>query len=144
MSFATVMTVIIGFTPDEAQNLRLYLEKGGFLWADDFWGEYAFQVFENEIHKALPAGTYPIKDLPLTHPIFHTFYDIDRIIQVPNVRLGEMYKLSGGRTPIYERSDDTKPHIRGISDDNQVESCLMAHRHQISTHCRRVLQSHGR
>jgi hypothetical protein len=53
----------------------------------------------------------------LTHEIFHTFYDIDRIIQVPNVRLGESYKSSGGRTPLYERADDTKPHIRGISDD---------------------------
>ena len=28
-----------GFDTEEAANLRLYLEKGGFLWADDFWGD---------------------------------------------------------------------------------------------------------
>src|SRR6476660_440566 len=26
------------FNDEEAAQLRLYLEKGGFLWADDFWG----------------------------------------------------------------------------------------------------------
>ena len=31
-----------GFDTEEAAKLRLYLEKGGFLWADDFWGEYAW------------------------------------------------------------------------------------------------------
>jgi hypothetical protein len=29
----------IGLSPDEANALRLYLHKGGFLWVDDFWGE---------------------------------------------------------------------------------------------------------
>src|SRR5260370_586840 len=33
---------------------------------------------------------------------------------------------------------------RDISDDAQVESCLVAHRHQVSARCRHVLQSHGR
>ena len=28
----------IGIDPEEAERLRLYLEQGGFLWADDFWG----------------------------------------------------------------------------------------------------------
>jgi len=27
---------------NEAAGLRAYLMKGGFLWADDFWGEYAW------------------------------------------------------------------------------------------------------
>jgi hypothetical protein len=33
---------------------------------------------------------------------------------------------------------------RGISEDGQVERCLVAHRHQVSARCRQVLQSHGR
>jgi len=40
----------------EAAALRDYLLKGGFLWADDFWGELAWQAWEGEIRKALPAS----------------------------------------------------------------------------------------
>ena len=53
-----------------------------------------------------------------SHEIFHTFFDIDHIIQVPNVRLGVEWKMSGGRTRTWEQPDDTQPHVRGISDDN--------------------------
>jgi hypothetical protein len=38
---------------------------------------------------------------------------------------------------------DAVHFCRGISDDYQVRNCLVAHRHRISQHCRRVLQSHG-
>jgi hypothetical protein len=39
---------------------------------------------------------------------------------------------------------DAVHFCRGISDDFQVESCLIAHRSRLSAHCRQVLQSHGR
>jgi hypothetical protein len=39
---------------------------------------------------------------------------------------------------------DAVHFCRGMSDDYQVESCLVAHRHRISARCRHVLQSHGR
>ena len=49
------------------------------MWADDFWGEYAFRVWENEIAKALPPERYPIVDIPLDHALFHALYNIRRI-----------------------------------------------------------------
>ena len=52
------------FTSDEAARLRTYLLKGGFLWVDDFWGSYAWDVWETEIRKVFPATEYPIVDLP--------------------------------------------------------------------------------
>jgi len=39
---------------------------------------------------------------------------------------------------------DAVHFCRGISDDFQVERCLIAHRHEISARCRQVMQSHGR
>src|SRR5262249_393607 len=30
------------FSDQEVVGLRKYLQRGGFLWADDFWGEYAW------------------------------------------------------------------------------------------------------
>src|SRR5262249_5163825 len=62
----------------------------------------------------LPIG--PCRKLPMTHEIFHAFFDINKVIQVPNVRNGEIWKLSGGRTPTWEQPDDTEPRVFGISD----------------------------
>src|SRR5215210_5887974 len=44
-----IMMTEVGSTylsAEEADRLRQYLLKGGFLWADDFWGEYAWQIWE--------------------------------------------------------------------------------------------------
>ena len=57
---------------EEAAKLREYLLKGGFLWADDFWGTYAWDHWVNELSKVLPPHEYPIVDLPKDHPIFHS------------------------------------------------------------------------
>src|SRR5262245_10709860 len=46
----------------ESKNLRDYLLKGGFLWDDDFWGEYAWQIWHSQIRKVLPSGPYPYVD----------------------------------------------------------------------------------
>jgi hypothetical protein len=47
------------FSDEEAKHLHDYLVRGGFLWADDFWGEYAWTHWDNEIRKALPAEEFP-------------------------------------------------------------------------------------
>ena len=51
------------FTDEEAETLRDYLEKGGFLWVDDFWGPYAWDNWVSNISKVLPPGEYPIRDI---------------------------------------------------------------------------------
>lgn len=95
-------------TEPEARGLRDYLLAGGFLVVDDFWGTAEWRNFEAEIRRVLPE--YPIVDLPLDHPIFSAFYDIEEVLQVPNVRNG----MSGGRT--WER-DGVVPAVRGILDE---------------------------
>ena len=98
----------MSLTPEEAAALREYLLRGGFLVIDDFWGTYEWEIFEYEMQKVLPE--YPIVDVPLEHEIFHTFYDIDEIIQVPNVGNG----VGGWRT--HER-DGYEPFVKGIFDE---------------------------
>jgi hypothetical protein len=108
---------------DEAARLREYLEKGGFLWADDFWGDYAWQVFEGEIRKALPAGAFQIVDLPITHPIFHMLYKVDHIPQIPSI---DFWFRSGYQTS--ERGNDSRvPHVRGIFDADGRMVVLATH-----------------
>jgi hypothetical protein len=96
-------------TNEEVTRLREYLLRGGFIHADDFWGLSELDNFAFEMRRVLPE--YELKVLPLTHPIFHTFFDIDSIIQIP----GQWSGCDGG--PTYERPDDTEARIYGISDD---------------------------
>ena len=61
---------------------------------------------------------YEIVDLPMDHEIFHTFFDIDHIMQVPNCnRCGDQYTRTGGQSRwTWEQADDKDPKVRGISD----------------------------
>ena len=86
---------------DEAASLREYLMRGGFLFLDDFHGEVEWQRAREQLRKILPE--YEIKDLPLNHPIFHSYFDLDQVIQVPGwaaLLQGVTYE-KGGVTPHY-------------------------------------------
>jgi hypothetical protein len=98
----------------EARGLRDYLLRGGFLWADDFWGEGAWASFEEELRKALPSGAYPIVDLPMDHPIFHQQTTVRRVPQIPSINF-----WGGPGGPTSERGRDSEvPHARAILDDH--------------------------
>jgi len=45
----------LGFTDAQAERLRQYFLKGGFLWADDFWGTAAWQNWKRQISRVLPS-----------------------------------------------------------------------------------------
>jgi hypothetical protein len=96
--------------PDEIEGLRSYLLQGGFLVIDDFWGTREWANFESEMRQVLPG--YEIIDLPLDHQILTAFYEVDEIIQVPNVNSG----CSGGRTD--EGDNSSIPMVKGIHDSN--------------------------
>src|SRR5690606_36845600 len=71
--------------PDESVRLRESLLKGGFLWADDFWGTYAWEHWANEISKVLPRHEYPIYELPPDHPLFRAQFEIANVPQIPSI-----------------------------------------------------------
>jgi len=65
-------------TDDERKNLKLYLEKGGFLLASagcssKEWGD----SFTREMKAIFPERK--LEDVPLTHSIFRTIFDIARL-----------------------------------------------------------------
>jgi hypothetical protein len=92
---------------EDAANLREYLMRGGFLMLDDFWGSYEWRNVQDEMRKIFPE--YPIQELPLSHPIFHCYFDIDEVVQVPNIG----YIWSG----VTSEQDGYVPHYEGIMDD---------------------------
>jgi hypothetical protein len=109
---------------DEATHLREYLVKGGFLWADDFWGEYAWDFWERQIRKALPSGPYRIVDLdPASHPLFHALMAVPQVPQIPSINF-----WGGVRGRTSERGRDSAvPHARVINDDHGRIMVLMTH-----------------
>jgi hypothetical protein len=113
-----------GFSKDEAAALRKYLLNGGFLFADDFWGEQAWENFVFEMENIFPEKEYHWRDIPLTHDIFHIVFDVKEIPQIPCI---EFWYQTRGRTTS-ERGEETKtPHIRGIFDRNGRLMVFMSH-----------------
>jgi hypothetical protein len=111
------------FDPEEAERLREYLLKGGFLWADDFWGSWAWDVWAREIGKVLPPSEYPIVDVPLTHPIFHQQFDVKRVIQSPSINA---WRGMGGGTS-ENGADSAEPHARAIYDSRGQMMVFITH-----------------
>jgi hypothetical protein len=107
---------------EEATTLRTYLEKGGFLWADDFWGSYAWDYWAAQIRQVLPPSEYPIIDLPLDHPLFRTQFEIRQMPQISSIG----FWRGTGHTS--ERGQDSAvPHARAIVDKHGNVMVLMTH-----------------
>jgi hypothetical protein len=108
---------------EEAARLREYLVKGGFLWADDFWGSYAWESWTAQIGKVLPPVDFPIVDLPANDPLFRAQFEIARVPQIPSINF---WMGSGGGTS--ERgADSAEPHARAILDARGRIMVLMTH-----------------
>jgi len=107
----------------EAEALRNYVLKGGFLWADDFWGEYAWHAWIDQLSKALPPAEFPWKDLENDHPLFRALFDIGGVPQIASI--GHWWSSGGGTS---ERgADSAVPHARAIYDPHGRMMVLMTH-----------------
>lgn len=99
------------FRDEEVTALRRYLEKGGFLMIDDFWGEEEWANIEHEMKRVFPDREFV--DLPIEHPIFHCVFDLKQKPQVPGI---DFARRSRGTGVTWERFDAKEVHYRGIFD----------------------------
>jgi hypothetical protein len=110
-----VMATEVGaayFDEAEASRLRDYLMKGGFLWADDFWGSYAWEAWESQLQRVLPPSEFTVVDLPPAHPLFHAQFEVAKVPQIPSINF---WGGRGGRTS-EAGQDSAVPHARAIVD----------------------------
>ncbi len=114
----------MGLSQPEADQLREYLLKGGFLWVDDFWGSAAWEQWSREIAKALPASDYVIEDVPLSDPIFRSLMEVKQVPQITSIRF---WRASGGRNTSERGGDSAEPHLRGIRDHRGRLMVVMTH-----------------
>lgn len=66
---------------EERQALRLYLETGGFLWIDDFWGQAEWENMNRNVGGLDP--TWQWKPIGNDHPILRIVYRLKECPQVP-------------------------------------------------------------
>jgi hypothetical protein len=108
----------------EVATLRNYLLNGGFLMADDFWGDAQWKNFEREFKRVFPDRSF--SELPMNHPLFHCVFDFKgpkNELQTPNVQTGR-------RGISYETHDGQacmELHIRAILDDKGRIMVLATH-----------------
>jgi hypothetical protein len=96
----------MNLTDVEVQSLRDYMEKGGFVIVDDFWGPREWDIFMYNMRRVFPDKR--IEDIGLDHPVYSAYYDIEEVVQVPAVN------------NIYQRMEcyNCFPEVKGMYDDD--------------------------
>jgi len=96
------------WVPSDAdiEGLRGYLKKGGFIIFDDFRGNH-IQNLEFQMRRVYPDA--PFRKLDATHPIFHSFFEINAL---------------DPRSGYYAEMGDTE--WLGIFEDNDPQKRLIA------------------
>ena len=118
----------IGLSNEEADRLRQYLAKGGFLWVDDFWGEAAWEQWSQELSRALPAG-FTVEDVPLTDQIFRSMVEVRKVPQVPGIGYWRSY---GGAETSERGAESAVVNFRAIRDRHGRIVSVMTHNTDVS------------
>jgi len=92
---------------EEALAFRAWLQKGGFVIFDDFAEDRGgWNAFARTFQRILPGVRF--YDLESSHPIFHSFFEIDSFDIVP-----QMYDIG-------------RPVFRAVFEDNDPTKRMMA------------------
>ena len=99
-------------TDREAAALRAYLQKGGFVIVDDFkpqrfrGSEGGYGTGWNEFASAMKRVNPEIRffEMNASHPIFHSFFEVDRLDIIPQAYIGGDPIFRG----VYEDNDPRK------------------------------------
>jgi hypothetical protein len=117
------------FSEEEVVRLREFLVKGGFIWVDDSWGPNAWRQWVDQISRVLRPGEYPLFDIPVTHPMMRTLYNVPRIPQVPAI---SHWRRTRGTSTSERGPDSAEVYVKGIQDAHGRLMVLMTHNTDIS------------
>ena len=119
-----------GFTAEETEALRNYLMKGGFLWADDFWGDAAWAEWEALMGEVLDPGLYPIIEVPDSHEMLSTLYLVEELPQIPSI---QFWRRSGRSLTSERGSESAIPSLSAIFDgEGRRAMVVMTHNTDIA------------
>lgn len=117
----------LSLSDDEVDALRRYLNRGGFLMVDDFWGELEWNNFNRELRRVFPERE-PV-ELALEHPIFHSVFDLEEKPQVCSIHAA----LAGREEGVdHERPDGVDPRYMGIFNDDERLMVIICHNNDLA------------
>ena len=106
---------------EQAARLREYLERGGFLFCDSFFGEGSWESYEESLKRVFPDRD--IVDLKDEEVVFHVAFELKEMtkVSIPHISMafGGGFGLGG------------TPHWRGVFDDSGRLMVLIAHNNDV-------------
>jgi hypothetical protein len=121
------------YSDDEVEALRTYLGNGGFLWADDFWGDAEWASFERFMRAVLPRTRW--REVPASHPLFNVVFAIDGMPQIPARSFVDIHSLETAESPWAHRPPAGSLHtpmMRGYFDDDDRLMVIGTHNTDIA------------
>lgn len=114
------------YDEDEVLALRRYLENGGFMMVDEFWGTVQWEHFYRQMKRVLPQCE-PV-ELTLDHEIFHIVYDFKELPQATAIHFWQQ-----GFTyhPVVGTEFDHSPHFYGLFDQAGRMMVLLCHNNDL-------------
>ena len=73
----------MNLSDEEVEGLRGYMDAGGFVIVDDFWGDEEWDVFEWNMRRVYPERQFV--DITLDHPLYSAYYTIDHVEMTPAI-----------------------------------------------------------
>ncbi|MDZ7814976.1 MAG: DUF4159 domain-containing protein [Planctomycetota bacterium] len=81
----------IEFDDEMAKRLREYVVNGGYIWAQACCGDQRFyKAFAQQMKKIFADRTF--RTLPLDHPVYHCYYDINKMRRTKDGKVVETMK----------------------------------------------------
>lgn len=96
-------------TDSMIKKLHEYLDRGGFFYVDDFWGDRGWEIFKETMDRILPGSQ--AEDIPDADPIFHVLFDLKDKFMVANHN-----ELMRTGLPYHDMPGAQVAHWRGIRD----------------------------
>ena len=98
---------------EEAERLREYLNRGGFILFDDFGGQREWGVLYEQMKRVFPDKE-PM-EIPPDHPIWNIYYDVDPVA-APSLVSRREYNQGEDRYMAYF---DDKGRMMALANHNQ-------------------------
>ncbi len=115
----------LSFSNEEAQALRRYLLSGGFLMVDDFWGDFEWENFRDQLKRVFPDRE-PI-ELGLDHEVFHCVYRLKEKPQVPSIGAAWQGRDQGITWEWGHGGNTREVHYKGLLDDKGRMMAIICH-----------------
>jgi hypothetical protein len=127
----------LALRPPEISALRNYLQNGGVLLVNDFWGAMAWRNLQAEIGKVLPGRTWT--ELTMAHPLFHCVFNLRgplNSLRVPSMQRWNMdydpNDPTANPTASFRGEGYETMHVQALLDERQRIVVLAIHNSDIS------------